>query len=52
MLTITNISLWNPWLQHYKRISRHTWTASSFFLLFFVFTCERAFVLDFSFGSF
>ena len=29
MLTITNVFLLDPWIQHYKRNFRHTWTAFS-----------------------
>ena len=42
-------SFWDPWLQHYKRISRHTWTAFSSLTFICLLTCERAFFFDFFF---
>jgi hypothetical protein len=51
MLTITNISLfWDPWLQHYKRNFRHTWTAFSP-LTFICLLPASEHLFGFSYGS-
>lgn len=51
MLTITNVSLLDPWIQHYKRNFRHTWTAFSSLTLICLLPASEHLFLEISFGS-